>query len=109
MNNQSKNRVMYLRDQHNHPVACVYMNFDRKNGQVNYGLSVLNPQDNFKRSVARQLAIGRMYESPKTVKVTPDANNHVVATAVVLQLIQESASTPSRAVKAARRWLSKAQ
>jgi hypothetical protein len=57
-------RIMYLRDKSGYPVGCVAMGLTRSMKKIKYQLSVLNPQDQFDRSLARHIALGRLLESP---------------------------------------------
>lgn len=97
-------RVMFLRSNDGRPIGCVAIAVDRKKRTLRYGLSVLNPADKFDRKVARQLAIGRLIEVPASVSVRADANMHDI-TRTVMQDLLTDIKTPSRAVRAAKFWL----
>lgn len=95
-------RIMFLRADHGHPVGCLAISLD--GGKVTYQVSTLNPADRFNRSVARQLAIGRMVEKPMTTSVDEKSSLNEVYRAV-MQEIANSNEFPTRTVKSARRWL----
>jgi hypothetical protein len=97
-------RVQYLRDLRNHPVGCVVIKINRHENRVQYQLSVLNPADRFDRKVARQLALGRLTEAPLSTTLPKNANMHTITRAVMEHLKEQN--VPSRAVKAAKFWLS---
>lgn len=98
-------RVMYLRSVEGHPVGCLAISIDRKGQVLQYGFSVLNPADKFDRKVARQLALGRLLESPVSIApIKADANMHEITRSVMKSLIVNR-KTPARAVRAAKLWL----
>lgn len=99
-------RVMFLRSPNGHPVGCIAISLDKKNCTVQYQLSVLNPSDQFDRSIARQLAIGRLVENPITISVRSDANRDEISFAIMEHIVLTGRNVlPSRAVKAAKLWL----
>lgn len=98
-------RIMFLRDRQGLPVGCVAISVDRKNREVSYQYSVLNPIDSFDRRLARQLAIGRLIEKPITTPLyRGEVNMHIISD-IVLSDLARSKTAPTRAVKAARLWL----
>jgi len=101
-------RITYLRDPKGNPVGCVAIRLSESRRLAIYQLSVLNPADRFNRSVARQLALGRMVEAPLTARLPYDANGNVskhTITEAVFRNIQDDHRAPARARKAARSWL----
>lgn len=98
-------RIMFLRDNQYRPVGCLAINVDRKNHQLNYQFSVLNPADAFDRKTARVLALGRLLDSPISLPLGRGkaVNMHDVSHAVMTHLAQSNA--PNRAVKSAKLWL----
>lgn len=100
-------RIMYLRDNANRPVACLAITFQRSRGEVLYNYTVQNPVDSYDKMLGRQLAIGRMVETPFKVKVNKEANMHEVSYAVLTDMVSPAGAktTPTRAYKAAQRWL----
>ena len=99
-------RIMYLRSSNGHPVGCIAISVDRNSSSVQYQLSVLNPQDNFDRAVARQLAIGRLVEDPISVRIRKNANMHDISLAVMDDIAYNGKGLlPSRAIKAAKLWM----
>lgn len=103
-------RIIYLRQDYinkSTPVGCVAISFDRKNVQINYQLSVLNPSDEFNRSMARQLAIGRIIEKPisvKSVLCNSASSTHDVICDVMYD-IENNPNLPNRSRNAAQAWL----
>ena len=98
-------RFMFLRDRQGQPVGCIAMSVDEVHHVISYGLSVLNPKDDFNRALARKIAEGRLNISPRGVVIPSgvDLNMHVISS-----LVMEDVSlpgTPMRARKAALRWL----
>jgi len=103
----SNTRIMFLRDANDRPVGCLAISVDRRNHRVDYGISVLNPADKFDRKMARQLAIGRMVETPfhtYLMKKDKELNMHHISDCVMMHVAYVSGA-PSRAVKAAKYWL----
>jgi hypothetical protein len=97
-------RIMYLRNNKKQPIGCLAVKLDRAKGLAFYNFSIQNPIDDFDRSIGRQLALGRMVESPLSVKIEKDANMHEVSYSIMTDLIKRDVS-PIRAVKAAKHWL----
>lgn len=99
-------RFMFLRDRKRHPVGCIAFQVNRTNNTISYQLSVLNPVDDFKRKLARHLALGRMVETPITLSLSnPMDGMHEITMCIMKDILASNAA--SRAVKAARLWLSK--
>lgn len=106
-----EHRVQYLRDENGHLVGCIaIVEHPAQDGDryalVEYRLSVRNPEDQFDKDVARQLALGRLVEAPFTVRVAAHPNMHEVGAAVMKDISRDS-NAPSRARRAARNWLRK--
>lgn len=97
-------RIMYLRSEIGHPVGCLAIQLNRHDGQISYGLSVLNPRDRFNRAVARQLALGRLVEEPFKVNISREATMHDISEAVMKDILKYK-DAPTRAIKAARLWV----
>lgn len=115
-----KTRIMYLRKNYNgdgvpyssntNPVGCIAIDLseptegENPTRQIRYQVSVLNPSDKFDRKVARQLAKGRLVESPLVI---PRVKSDIDMTGVTEQVMLDIAwreELPSRARKAAARW-----
>lgn len=98
-------RIMFLRDSNYRPVGCVAISINRRDRVLNYQYSVLNPNDQFDRKMARHLALGRLVEAPVKVQYArgTSINMHLISEMVMLDIANSEA--PSRAVKAARLWL----
>ena len=99
-----ENRIMFLRDPNYQPVGCLAIRINPRTKFVEYQLSVLNPVDAFDRALARQLASGRLTESPITLRVPANPSMFDISVAVMRDL-SNTKSAPSRARKAAKRWL----
>ena len=99
-------RVMYLRDRKGQPVGCIACQVNRAGHDYvgSYQLSVLNPSDKFNRSVARQLAKGRLLENPHHIELPTVPSMHEV-TEKIMRSILVNKDAPTRARKAAQRWL----
>jgi len=99
-------RVMYLRDRRGSIVGCIACQVNRSGHDYvgSYQLSVLNPADKFNRGVARQLAKGRLLESPRHIELPTVPSMHEV-TERIMQNILLDKNVPTRARKAAQRWL----
>lgn len=107
-------RIMYLRDSYQignlaqlivgNPVGCVAIKLHKGRRSAEYQLSVLNPLDRFDRTLARQLALGRMVEAPFTVSLPPNATQHQISRAV-MEDIAYDVGAPGRARRAAKLWL----
>jgi hypothetical protein len=93
-------RIMFLRDSHNFPVGCVAM--VTRGNVVSYQVSTLNPNDCFDRKTARQLAIGRLVESPFALDIS-NSNIHYT-TRMIMNHIANNLELPKRSRTAARRW-----
>lgn len=95
-------RVMFLRGRNNHPVGCVAMQLfgDR----AVYQVSTLNPSDNFDRRMARQLAIGRLVESPIHL-VTGSQDSVHDTTKAIMKHMSDNILLPKRSRVAAKRWI----
>lgn len=98
-------RIMYLRDATSRPVGCVAIQLDSfSSDHVDYQLSVLNPHDNFDRALARKIAEGRLELHPMSVKLSKPLNMHTISEAVMTAIAGDK-NAPSRARRAADRWL----
>jgi hypothetical protein len=96
---------MYLRTVSGNPVGCLAIRLNPRTQFVEYQLSVLNPLDRFDRKVARQLALGRLAEGPITLRVPRNPTMFDISVAVMRDIVNTK-NAPSRAVKAAKLWLS---
>jgi hypothetical protein len=101
-------RVIYLRDKRNQIVGCVAVKLHREKLYAEYRASVLNPMDRFERSLGRQLALGRLVEAPFVVSLpSADCDLHEAFKAVMSDISKDTGE-PTRAKKAAKRWLEQA-
>lgn len=99
-------RVMFLRDKSNSPVGCVAILINPSTRLVEYQFSVVNmAQDTFNRETARQLALGRLIESPITIPLRERNLNMFNISQAVMKNLSRRKNAPSRAVKAAKTWL----
>src|ERR1700681_2155593 len=100
-------RIMFLRDRKGQPVGCISIVLepnDSGDWLAIYQVSVRNPTDRFNRSVARQLALGRMVEAPYTVKVPHNPKMFEVTHAIMNDIAKDTGAT-NRARQAAKLWL----
>lgn len=104
-------KIIFLRKPNGHAAGCVaiYLNglltrdtFESK--IVQYQLSVQCPKDRFNRSIARQLALGRLLEKPFNTKPIAIDDIHMVVEGV-MQHIATNPAVPKRARQAAKLWL----
>jgi hypothetical protein len=96
---------MFLRDRSNQPVGCLAIELTRSRKSAKYQVSVLNPVDKFDRSLARQIALGRLVEDSFTAPLsTKDVDMNQISTDVMTSL-SKNKFVPSRASRAAARWL----
>lgn len=99
-------RFFYLRNSYEQgkkgaPVGCVAITLE--NGGIAYQVSTLNPSDDFDRRVARDLALGRLVNSPIIIR-GPVGQSMANITAVVMNDIVERHNLPMRTRKAAHHW-----
>lgn len=102
-------RIMYLRDRKGQPVGCIAIKVHRDAGTdrgtlLTYQYSVLNPQDRFNRALARQLALGRLVESPFTARTLLNPSMYEINLAVMKDIARDS-DAPTRARNAAKLWI----
>jgi hypothetical protein len=103
-------RFMFLRTSYeplkkSTPLGCVAIALTDNKNRVTYQVSVCNPSDDFNRSQARQLALGRLIEKPKTAIIgVVSPTMHDITRAVMLA-VEKDSDVPSRARKAASTWL----
>lgn len=100
-----KVRFMFLRNTKNIPIGCLAI---MVNGtMVNYSWSVLNPMDDFNRSLAREIAEGRLRLNYQTLFINGSSEKisvHQVSNSVMSHL-STNKFAPARARRAAKRWL----
>jgi hypothetical protein len=102
---KKRRRIMYLRNEKYMPIGCVAISLNKDRTQVRYQLSVVNPHDEFEKSLARQIALGRLIEMPVRLNGFSGQQNNQQITFAVMNHILKSKTTPTRAKKAARNWL----
>ena len=69
--------IHYIRNSKGLPIGCIaFRDVYGPNDEtyVEYGFSVRNPSDSWNRSLARQIAIGRMIEQPFRINSNPNWN-----------------------------------
>lgn len=98
-------RVMFLRDPSGMPVGCLAIGLTRSRKTIKYQVSVLNPIDQFDRKLARQIALGRLMESSYSAPSTSDVPDMHQISRDVMAHLADNKDVPSRASRAARRWL----
>ena len=95
---------MYLRNVDGRPVGCIAISSSKNERDFNYQISVQNPKDKFSKPLARQLALGRLEESPIEIKNVSHENIHDISRAVMKDILN-SKNMPARAIKSAKNWL----
>lgn len=98
-------RVMFLRDPSGMPVGCLAIGLTRSRKTIKYQVSVLNPVDKFDRKLARQIALGRLMESSYSAPSTNNIPDMHQISRDVMQHLSKNEDVPSRASRAAKRWL----
>lgn len=63
---EEKVNYRYVRNKNGLPVGCVAYSYNRDTRTVQYGVSVWSGKDLFDRSLAREVAYGRMVKRPST-------------------------------------------
>lgn len=98
-------KIMYLRDPHNDAQACIAYTFDKKTGSVRYSFSQVHPMDTFKKSLARQTAIGRLFEGVdcNSLEIASGSEPRQVMTEVVKHLSYKGKCSYTRTL--AKHWL----
>ena len=109
-------KVIFLRKKNGHAVGCVTINLkdiepglNRQSSSlpiwvwVRYQLSVQSPKDRFSRSIARQLAVGRLVENPIYVQVKFNSIHSLIEG--VMSHIKNNLTLPKRARVSAALWL----
>jgi len=98
-------RTSYERLKKSAPLGCIAISLTDNKNRVTYQVSVCNPSDEFDRAQARQLALGRLIESPRTVMLgIVNPTMHDITRAVMLSVERDS-GIPKRARVAATAWL----
>lgn len=109
-------RFMYVRDNKWQPIGCVAITADHGKQRAEYALSMLNPIDTkdasgkkvrFDSKQARLLSMERLINSPVTVRLPKDINQHSISMAVMQDIAKSKA--PSRARKFAALWVEEAE
>lgn len=94
------------------PIACLAVFYDKSIKKVSYGVSTQNPLDTCKKSVAKDLAAGRLLRNPHTINIwapsmkEEEITCHYINRRILQDMLMlERHELPSRARKAALRWL----
>jgi hypothetical protein len=89
------------------PIGCLVTSLSKDRKTIRYQFSVLNPVDEFKRSLARHIALGRLLEIPFRIKgLRGDENSWQINSLVMEDILNsKSRDIPSRARKSAKLWL----
>lgn len=98
-------KIMYLRNANNDAEACIAYTFKKKTGTVTYSFSQVHPMDTFKKSLARQTAVGRLYEGTEshTLEISSESEPREIMTAVVKHLASKGKCSYTRLL--AKHWL----
>ena len=76
-------RVTYLRNDRGFPVGCIVMRYNKTTGFLEYQLTTHNPNDEFDRRQGRQLALGRLAETPIELRIGKDPTMHQMSITVM--------------------------
>jgi hypothetical protein len=95
-----KQYFLYLRE-NNHPVACLAIKADGPDSA--YQVSTWSKKDRFDKTVARNVAEGRLVKNPIPVDLA-DSNFHETARKIVRAVVENS-ELPNRARSAAKKFL----
>ena len=106
---KSSRRIMFLRDSKGMAIGCLVYSLSPKRTKIRYQLSVLNPVDKFERSLARQIALGRLIEDRFVIPGMTGTEPQNVLVANIMKNILVNDEVPTRAKKAAKLWLSQSQ
>jgi hypothetical protein len=100
-------RIIYLRSANGAAIGCVAFDSSKTSSVLKYQVSIQNPRDKFSRSLARQIALGRLIESPFSLDAVQEGTIHDVVSKIMKDITQtEGTKTfPARAVSAAKLWL----
>jgi hypothetical protein len=99
---------MFLRNEKGHPVGCLAMfpgDQKTKTDKVSYQISVLNPNDDFNRKLARDIAVGRLKKRPVTVQLKSETQLSIHDSLKVVMEDLAASDMPNQAKKAALLWL----
>lgn len=101
------NRIIYLRSVNGSVIGCVAFDSSKTSETLRYQVSVHNPRDKFSRSLARQIALGRLVESPFVLESVQDGTIHDVVAKIMKDIVESGADKtfPARAIGAAKLWL----
>ena len=95
-------RFLFLRNLQGQPIGCIAMQLRGKS--IVYGVSTLNPADQFNRRVARDLALGRLTRRPVKVS-SPSEGTMFEKTRCVVESVFQDKTLPGRTQRGAKRWL----
>lgn len=100
-------RWFYLRDEHRNPVACVASDLYTDADKIKYAIfavSTHNPKDHYNKTMAREVAIGRLQKGLGiSIPLVPAVKREIIG-CIAHELYQRF---PERTKKAARLWLDK--
>jgi hypothetical protein len=122
-------RYLYLRNEHDHPVAVVAYLLPKDEAIITYGVATFNPNDRvvvsiktgrdlsivedrkrkiiFDRKFLREIAVGRLCLERKTVSLPAKENNGMkLITRTLMETLAQDETLPKRTQKAVRSWLS---
>lgn len=102
-------KIKYLRSSAGNLVGCIASRYNRDNRTVQYQASYCSPYDEFSKSLAREIAVGRLTTKPIEIELDrhfspgETISTHDVMRAIMTDLHDSGA--PSSAVKAAKLWI----
>lgn len=96
-------QVEWLRDSVQNVFGCIAVK--RAGRKVNVGVSLRHPEDQFSPVLAKQLAIGRMIDSPISVEPI-HLYDRVDSMYSAMKALAKSKDVSTSVRRAARRWIS---
>jgi len=99
---------MYLRDSNRFPHSCLAFQIDWEDNVVSYGISTVHPKDQngcYKKALARDLAVGRMFNERRQLKLTEKCGSIHDIRWSLMSLLSQDKKLPKRVHKSVVNWL----
>ncbi len=110
-------RFLYLRDHSTgsrDPIGCIMVLVKKEDKQIHYAFSVCAPCDQFDRTMAQDLALGRLYREPIIIKTEIPGSSHGITRLIMEDILKhhavQSKTSPrsASAFQSATYWLTEA-
>jgi ribosomal protein L12E/L44/L45/RPP1/RPP2 len=98
-------RIKYIRDAKRNPVGCVAWAGSAKDKTLYLGVSSHNPEDVFKKEVARSIAMGRLLQRMTSGQASSRVFSEESLTEVLLCAVNKDPHASTRVKKASEREL----